>query len=85
MTSRNQTIAVGGTNGNSCLAMAAPNWTETMPPTTSQTAGTRSRDQVGLGRLDTSALTGPPFHGEPTSPRQSERRISATLDWIAEV
>jgi len=39
--SRSQTIAVGGTKVNKSLAIAAPNCTETIPATTSQTAGIR--------------------------------------------
>ena len=35
-------MAVGGTRPNRSLAIAAPNWTERIPPTTSQTAGIRS-------------------------------------------
>jgi hypothetical protein len=38
---RSQTIAVGGTRVNRSLAMAAPNWTEMIPATTSQAAGIR--------------------------------------------
>src|SRR4029450_8596141 len=41
VTSRSQTIAVGGTRSNRSLAIAAPTWTETIPVITSQTAGIR--------------------------------------------
>ena len=66
MIRRNQTIAVGGTTPKSCLAIAAPNWTETMPPTTSQTAGMRSSPlPVGTVRAG-AGVTGPLFHSRRT-------------------
>src|SRR5215210_4564993 len=57
VTRRSQTIAVGGTTGNRSLAIAAPNWTETMPPITSQTAGMRPSPPPRASRLTTAFLT----------------------------
>src|SRR3954451_12131647 len=56
--SRSQTIAVGGTIWNRCLAIAAPNWTEKIPATTSQTAGIllSGPGRVGNGAGDTTTL-----------------------------
>ena len=41
VTSRSQTITVGATSSKRLLAMPAPNWTEKMPISTSQTGENR--------------------------------------------
>src|SRR5512139_1701195 len=57
VTSRSQTMAVGGIRLNRSFAMAAPTWTDTIPATTSHTDGTC----LGAGRAvrESSGVTGP--------------------------
>ena len=42
VTRRSQTIAVGETSSNSVFATAAPNWTDRIPTSTSQTGESRA-------------------------------------------
>ena len=68
VTRRSQTMAVGGTTPKSCFAIAAPNWTETMPPTTSQTAGMRSSPARGAASSGRAEVTAPLFHNPRRPP-----------------
>src|SRR5690349_24308558 len=77
---RSHTIAVGGTRPNRSLAIAAPNWTEKIPPTTSQTAGIRSSRPAGDGDDDAggdgTSVTVPRGPGTTVGSSASEPRRS---------
>src|SRR3712207_6967651 len=72
-------MAVGGTTPNSCLAIAAPNCTETMPPRTSQMAGIRSSPVPALASVERVEVTGPHFHTGAPGPAPAADRTTRAV------